>query len=179
MLRRQPGLAISPTLSPRGTRPGDCGVGRIRHPPAGEVLPPLHRAYALVRNLFRGSARDAELRADIDGYVDLLTDEKIAAGLSPAAARRAARLESGSIDRERRHAQRARRCMADRDRAGCALCNAHDAAGPVLHRDRDRDARARHRCQHRDFQRGERGAVAAAASGHGSARAGVALSGDS
>ena len=44
---------------------------------------PLHWAYALVRNLFRGSPRDAELRADIDGYVDLLTDEKIAAGLSP------------------------------------------------------------------------------------------------
>jgi putative ABC transport system permease protein len=59
---------------------------------------PLHWAYALVRNLFRGSPRDAELRADIDGYVDLLTDEKIAAGLSPAAARRAARLECGSID---------------------------------------------------------------------------------
>jgi putative ABC transport system permease protein len=59
---------------------------------------PLHWAYALVRNLFRGSARDRELRADIDGYVDLLTDEKIAAGLSPAAARRAARLECGSID---------------------------------------------------------------------------------
>ena len=59
---------------------------------------PLHWAYALVRNLFRGSRRDAELRADIDGYVDLLTDEKIAAGLSPAAARRAARLECGSID---------------------------------------------------------------------------------
>ena len=59
---------------------------------------PLHWAYTLVRNLFRGSPRDAELRADIDGYVDLLTDEKIAAGLSPAAARRAARLECGSID---------------------------------------------------------------------------------
>ena len=59
---------------------------------------PLHWASALVRNLFRGGARDAELRADIDGYVDLLTDEKIAAGLSPAAARRAARLECGSID---------------------------------------------------------------------------------
>jgi predicted permease len=59
---------------------------------------PLHWAYALVRNLFRGGPRDAELRADIDGYVDLLTDEKIAAGLPPAAARRAARLECGSID---------------------------------------------------------------------------------
>jgi putative ABC transport system permease protein len=58
----------------------------------------VHWAYALVRNLFRGSARDGELRADIDGYVDLLTDEKIAGGLSPAAARRAARLECGSID---------------------------------------------------------------------------------
>jgi putative ABC transport system permease protein len=69
---------------------------------------PLHWAYALVRNLFRGSARDAELRADIDAYVDLLTDEKIAAGLPPAAARRAARLECGSIDAVKDDTRRAR-----------------------------------------------------------------------
>ena len=47
---------------------------------------PLHWAYALVRNLFRGSVRDAELRADIDGYVDLLTDEKIDSASLPVVA---------------------------------------------------------------------------------------------
>ena len=34
---------------------------------------------SLVRNLFRGGRRDAELRSDIDTYVDMLVDEKIAA----------------------------------------------------------------------------------------------------
>ena len=34
---------------------------------------------SLGRNLFRGGRRDAELRADIDSYVEMLVDEKIAA----------------------------------------------------------------------------------------------------
>ena len=53
---------------------------------------------ALARNLLRGRRRDDDLRANIDGYVDLLTDEKIAAGQSPEAARRAALIEIGSVD---------------------------------------------------------------------------------
>ncbi len=53
---------------------------------------------SLVRNLLRGSRRDAELRSDIDTYVDMLVDEKIAAGLPPAAARRSALMEIGSVD---------------------------------------------------------------------------------
>jgi predicted permease len=58
----------------------------------------LHWLRRLVRNLLRGNTADADLRADVESYVDLLTDEKIAAGLPPDAARRAARLEFGSID---------------------------------------------------------------------------------
>ena len=53
---------------------------------------------ALVRNLSAGSRRDAELRADIEAYVDALTDEKIAAGYTPEAARREARLEAGGLN---------------------------------------------------------------------------------
>jgi hypothetical protein len=55
-------------------------------------------AGASLRNLVRGHARDADLRADVGAFVDLLTDEKIAAGMTPEAARRAAILECGSVD---------------------------------------------------------------------------------
>jgi predicted permease len=58
----------------------------------------LHWLRALAANAFRSTRRDRELRADIDSYVTLLTDEKIAAGLAPDAARRAARREFGSVD---------------------------------------------------------------------------------
>jgi putative ABC transport system permease protein len=57
----------------------------------------LHWLRALAANVFRGNRRDRELRADIDSYVNLLTDEKIAAGLAPDAARRAALREFGSV----------------------------------------------------------------------------------
>ena len=52
---------------------------------------------SLVRNLFRGDRRDAELRSDIDTYVGMLVEEKIA-GMAPEAARRAALMEVGSVD---------------------------------------------------------------------------------
>jgi putative ABC transport system permease protein len=58
----------------------------------------LHWLRRLVRNVVRGNAEDRSMAADVESYVDLLTDEKIAAGLSPEAARRAARMEFGSVD---------------------------------------------------------------------------------
>ena len=53
---------------------------------------------ALVRNLFGGGRCDAELRADIESYVEMLVDERIAGGLTPEAARRSALMEVGSVD---------------------------------------------------------------------------------
>ena len=49
------------------------------------------------RNIRRGGARDADLRDNVCAYVDLLTDENIAAGMAPDAARRAALLELGGV----------------------------------------------------------------------------------
>ncbi|MGQ0733801.1 MAG: ADOP family duplicated permease [Acidobacteriota bacterium] len=85
---------------------------------------------ALAVNLFRGSRRDRELRADIDSYVTLLTDEKIAAGLPPDDARRAARREFGSVDAVTEDTRRVR--------AGALLAEcARDAryAGRMMRRD--------------------------------------------
>ena len=63
---------------------------------------------SLVRNLFGGGRRDAELRSDIDTYVDMLVDEKIAAGLAPEAARRRTLMEVGSVDAIKDSARRVR-----------------------------------------------------------------------
>jgi putative ABC transport system permease protein len=53
---------------------------------------------SFLRNRFRRRAVEGDLAAEVEGYLELLVTEKIAAGLTPAAARRAARLELGSSD---------------------------------------------------------------------------------
>ena len=55
------------------------------------------RVRSLVRNLFRSRGVERELDAELRGYIDMLADEKIAAGLDPDVARREARLALGGI----------------------------------------------------------------------------------
>jgi predicted permease len=57
----------------------------------------------LVRNLLRRDRIERELTDEIDGYVDLLTEEKVAQGMSRDAARRTARLELGGVDQVKEH----------------------------------------------------------------------------
>lgn len=52
---------------------------------------------SLLRSITAGERRDAELRADIEAYVQALIDEKIAAGHSPESARRDALIEVGGV----------------------------------------------------------------------------------
>jgi putative ABC transport system permease protein len=51
-----------------------------------------------VRNLFRRDRVERDLSDEIDGYVDLLIEEKVAQGMSRDDARRATRLEIGRVD---------------------------------------------------------------------------------
>lgn len=53
---------------------------------------------SLGRNIVRARARDADLSADIQSYVELLTDEHEAAGMKPHEARRTAILELGGVE---------------------------------------------------------------------------------
>ena len=57
-----------------------------------------HWLRSLARNIFRRRTSDADLGADVQSYVDLLIDEKIANGMRPELARRAARLEFGGVE---------------------------------------------------------------------------------
>jgi len=56
-----------------------------------------------VRNLLRRDRVEHELTDEIDGYADLLIEEKVAQGMSRDDARRAARLEIGRVDQVKEH----------------------------------------------------------------------------
>ncbi|MCI0392459.1 MAG: ABC transporter permease [Acidobacteria bacterium] len=58
-------------------------------------MPLLSRLSSLWRNLFHRARRERELTAEIDAYLEMLTEEKIKEGLNPEEARRAALLELG------------------------------------------------------------------------------------
>jgi putative ABC transport system permease protein len=58
----------------------------------------LHQIVALWRALFRSARIDADLADEMRFHIDRETDANIARGMSPEAARRAARLTFGSID---------------------------------------------------------------------------------
>lgn len=71
---------------------------------------PLARVAAVARNLFRRRERDADLDAEVRSYVELLVEEKIRVGLSPAEARRQARLESGGVEQVTQQVRESRAC---------------------------------------------------------------------
>jgi predicted permease len=63
---------------------------------------------SLFRNLFRGRARDADLDRELQAHAGMLTDEKIAAGMTPAEARRAALIEMEGMQQVKEAVREAR-----------------------------------------------------------------------
>jgi len=63
----------------------------------------LHRAFSVVRLLFRRGTADQELNDELQAYVDLSAAEKIRDGLPPADARRLAILELGGVEPVKEH----------------------------------------------------------------------------
>ncbi len=61
-------------------------------------MPLWSRVTGTLRSIFHKGRLDRELDDELRSYLDLLTDEKIAAGLEPERARRAARLELGGVE---------------------------------------------------------------------------------
>ena len=56
------------------------------------------RSNSLLRNLFRKREVEGQLDEEVRAYVDMLTDEKVAAGMSPGEARRTVLAESGGFE---------------------------------------------------------------------------------
>jgi putative ABC transport system permease protein len=68
----------------------------------------LYRVTSLFHNLFRKRENEQELDQEVCAYLDLLTEEKIRVGLTPEAARRAARLELGGVEQVKEQVRDAR-----------------------------------------------------------------------
>ena len=58
----------------------------------------MNRVLAGFRNLFGRRRVETDLAREVDAYLELLVAEKVTAGMTPATARRAARLELGTKD---------------------------------------------------------------------------------
>ena len=82
-------------------------------------MPRLATIRSALRNLLRSRHVEQDLDDELRAHLDLLTDERIRAGWSPAEARRAARIELGGIDqvkeqvREKRSGQWVQAASAD------------------------------------------------------------------
>jgi hypothetical protein len=61
-------------------------------------MPWLSRFTSLLRNFSRKQENEHELDQEVSSYLDLLTEEKIRIGMTPEAARRAARVELGGVE---------------------------------------------------------------------------------
>src|SRR6185369_16819031 len=61
-------------------------------------MPWLHRISSLLRNLFRKAHAERDLDEEMRTHLEMLIDEKVAAGMVLEDAHRAARLELGEID---------------------------------------------------------------------------------
>ena len=66
------------------------------------------RFLRILRSLLRRNRADRELDAEVRAHLDLLTEEKMTAGLDAAAARRAARIELGGVEQVKEEVREAR-----------------------------------------------------------------------
>jgi predicted permease len=71
-------------------------------------MPLLARAQSLLRNWFRRGQVEQELDAELEACLEQLTEEKVATGMSPAEARRAARIELGGVEQVKRQVREVR-----------------------------------------------------------------------
>ena len=78
-------------------------------------MPISTRIASTLRTVFRKDELGAELDEELESYIEMLVDEKVRAGMSPAAARREARLELGGVEQVKT-AVRERRLGASLDR---------------------------------------------------------------
>ncbi len=71
-------------------------------------MPLLARGSSVMRNLFRRERVDQDLDEEIRSYLAALVEEKVAAGMSPEAARRAAAIEVGGVEQVKERVRQAR-----------------------------------------------------------------------
>jgi len=71
-------------------------------------VPLLVKARSFLRNLFFTRRVDADLDQEVHSHLEMLVDEKIRAGMTPAEAQRAARIELGGVEQVKIHVRDSR-----------------------------------------------------------------------
>ena len=71
-------------------------------------MPLLVKARSFLRNCFSPRRADVDLDQEVHSHLELLTDENIRAGMPPAEARRAARIELGGVEQVKEHVREVR-----------------------------------------------------------------------
>ena len=112
------------------------------------------RLKSLARNLLQKSAAESELDEELRCYAETITEEKIAAGMSPAEARRTTLADIGGIEQVKQSVRDRRAGVTLRTPlAGCALRLPSAPSQPRLHPHRRPHAGARHRRHYRHLLR--------------------------
>src|SRR4030095_15151108 len=107
------------------------------------------------RRFFRRGQWDRDRAEELRSYLEIETDENIARGMSPEAARRVAHLKLGNTVRIREEIYRMN-TISPLDTLGrdLRLAVGRHAAAPRVHRRGGLDARPRHRREYGNLQRG-------------------------
>ncbi len=71
-------------------------------------MPLLAKARSFLRNLFFTHRVDADLDQEVDSHLEMLIEEKIRTGMTPAEAHRAARIELGGVEQVKIHVRDSR-----------------------------------------------------------------------
>jgi predicted permease len=72
------------------------------------IMPLLVKARSFLRNLFFTRRVDADLDQEVHSHLEMLIEEKIRAGMTPAEAQRAARIELGGVEQVKIHVRDSR-----------------------------------------------------------------------
>jgi predicted permease len=72
------------------------------------IMPLLVKARSFLRNLFFTRRVDADLDREVHSHLEMLVEEKIRAGMTPAEAQRAARIELGGVEQVKIHVRDSR-----------------------------------------------------------------------
>jgi hypothetical protein len=83
-------------------------------------MKPLRRAWNRLAGSLAGRRREAELADELQSHIDMLTEENLRRGMSPAEARRAAMLTFGGVDAVKESYRDQRAFPAESDLAGFA-----------------------------------------------------------
>ena len=108
----------------------------------------LSRMIAAVRNLLHTGKVESDLDAELRAYVDAVTAERIAAGMTPEMARRTSLADFGGTEPVKQAVRDSRAGTGIDDLAGRTVRSSHTPQIARIHSCRSSDSRSGNRSQH-------------------------------